>query len=313
MKRLLILLVLAAVACAPKKNQSPAVRDFPMAEVPTMFTEPEQRLAWLSEHFWDRYCDTSRLYLCDSLTINGVKAEEVEKQVGLFATMLQQEPLEAGQKAMARCFARLEAFQKAHPEGNVYKEVSALVARYFYDPNSPVRSEDLYLPFVSSLAVSPLTEETLRPGFVWDARNCALNRTGTTAADFVFVDTAGKKRSLHGIKARWLLLIFGNPDCNACQELLTQMEASPAVSELIRKGTLKVADIYIDEDLSLWKERMASYPKTWINGYDPTFTIRTDRLYAVRALPSLYLLDEEKKVLLKDALPEQVLGLLESL
>ena len=43
------------------------------------------------------------------------------------------------------------------------------------------------------------------------------------------------------------------------------------------------------------------------NGYDPDYAIRTDRLYDVRAIPSLYLLDSEKTVLMKDAPTEKVL------
>ena len=69
-------------------------------------------------------------------------------------------------------------------------------------------------------------------------------------------------------------------------------------------------DIYIDEDIALWKQRMAGYPANWINGYDPTFTIRQDLIYNVRALPSLYLLDRDKTVLAKDAEPDDVMALL---
>lgn len=304
-------MLLLALSCGPKKAATvPSTRDFPMAEVPMMITEPEERLVWLTQHFWDRFCDTTQLYFCDSLTINGVKAQKVEEQVGLFASMLQELPLEEGQKAMEACFTGIESFQAAKPEGNVYKEVSALIARYFFDPNSPVRSEDLYLPFVSRLADSPLTEASMRPAYHWDTEVCQMNRRGTPAADFTFVDTAGKRRTLYSIDAWRTLLIFGNPDCHACKELVEEMEQTPEVKTLIENGRLKVVDIYIDEDLDLWKAGIANYPKEWINGYDPSFTIRTDRLYSVRALPSLYLLDQDKKVLQKDALPQQILSAL---
>lgn len=308
---LLLLLLPLLLSCGPKKAAvAPFVRDFPMAEVPMMITEPQQRLQWIAQHFWDRFCDTTQLYACDSLTINGVAAVKVEEQVGLFASMLEEMPLGEGQKAMSACFGRLESFQAAHPEGNVYKEVSALVTRYFFDPNSPVRSEDLYLPFAEGLAVSPLTEESLRTACRWDVQTCQMNRTGTPAADFSFIDSAGKRRTLYSIKAWRTLLIFGHPDCHACKELVQQMENTPSVKALIGEGALKVVDIYIDEDIELWKAGIADYPKDWINGYDPTYTIRTDRLYSVRALPSLYLLDADKVVLLKDALPERVLSAL---
>ena len=302
--------LLAVLACGPKKTKSAPVsltRDFPMAEIPMMITQPEERMVWLGQHFWDRFTATDSLYFCDSVTVNGVPMEKMEQQMGLFSTLLQQIPLSDGVRAMELFYDRLEAFQLAQPAGNVLPQTVALTSRYFYDPNSPVRSEDLYLPFVSRLAQSALIDEDYRLGYAWDAGKCALNRTGTPAADFVFVDTAGKRRSLYGVKARRTLLIFGNPDCTACKELVEQMEAYPQISAQIADGSLRVVDIYIDQDIELWKERMESYPKDWINGYDPNFVIRGDILYNVRAVPSLYLLDAKKTVLLKDATPERVL------
>lgn len=311
MRLLLVLFALSLLSCGPKKGAgNPAVRDFPAAEIPVMLDTPDERAEWLACHFWDRFTDTDRHHPCDSATVNGVPKEKLEEQVGLFATLLQQLPLSVGEKAMTACFGRLEAFQKAFPDGHVFAETSALITRYFYDPNSPVRSEDLYLPFVTGLAQSDLTPESLRLAYRWDARNCALNRTGTPAADFNFIDTDGRLRTLYGISAEFTLLIFGNPDCSACRDLMEQMDASEEIAELIGAGRLKVADIYIDEDIDLWMEKRSDYPADWINGYDPSFRIRTDLLYNVRALPSLYLLDKDKRVLLKDAPPERVLSML---
>ena len=313
-RKLIILTALAAalLSCAPKKTSAPAVqtRDFPMAEIPMMITQPEERMAWLGLHFWDKFTDTDSLYFCDSAIVNGVPLEKLEKQMGVFASVLQEMPLPAGQKAMEAFYCRLEAFQQAKPAGNVLPQTVALATRYFYDPNSPVRSEDLYLPFVSKLAASALIDPDYRHAYEWDARMCALNRAGTPAADFVFIDTAGKRRTLYGIKAQRTLLIFGNPDCTACKEIMETMNAYPEISLQIAAGTLKVVDIFIDEDIDLWRGRMDAYPASWINGYDPSFTIRTELIYNVRAVPSPYLLDAKKTVLLKDATPEKVLGAL---
>lgn len=301
--------LLLAAACGPKKTKTPSVptRDFPKTEIPMMVTDPQERMVWLCQHFWDRFTAVDSLYYCDSVTVNGVPAAKLEEQVGVFATLLEEVPLPEGVKAMSAFYNRLEAFQLAQPAGNVLPETVGLVTRYFYDPNSPVRNEDLYLPFVSRLASSALIQEDYRTRYAWEAQVCALNRIGTQAADFVFVDTAGHRRTLYSIQAPRLLLIFGNPDCNACKDLLETMDAYPEISALIADGSLKVVDIYIDEDIDLWKERMAAYPPQWINGYDPGHIIREDLIYHVRAIPSLYLLDADKTVLLKDAPPERVL------
>lgn len=304
------LLLLAALSCGqPKKSTpppAPATRDFPMMEIPKMMTDPTERAVWLTQHFWDRFLAPEKLYASDSLTVNGVNKEDLEKQVGLFATVVEQIPAKEGATAMTGLFEHLEAFQTAHPEGNVFPETVELVSRYFYDPNSPLRSEEMYLPFVSRLAASEQVAEDSRPRYAWEAQKCALNRPGTPAADFTFIDTAGKRRTLYGIQAPYTLLIFGNPDCHACQEIVKVFDEEPELGALIGAGTLKVVDIYIDEEIDLWKQKKDSYPKNWINGYDPGYVIRTDLLYNVRAVPSLYLLDQKKNVLLKDAPENQV-------
>jgi hypothetical protein len=46
---------------------------------------------------------------------------------------------------------------------------------------------------------------------------------------------------------------------------------------------------------------MPIYPDNWYNGFDPDMVIRGESLYNVRAIPSLYLLDKDKIVLMKDA------------
>lgn len=304
--------LLAALSCGPKKASAPAVptRDFPMADIPMMITEPSERMVWLCQHFWDRFTATDSLYFCDTVIVNGVPKEKLEQQMGLFATLANEIPLKDGARAMELFMDRLEAFQSAKPAGNLLPETVALASSYFYDPNSPLRNEDLYLPLVSRLATSALIREDFRATYAWEAQKCALNRTGTPAADFVFIDTAGKRRTLYSIKAPLTLVIFGNPDCTACRELLEQMESYPEISDQITDGRLQVVDIYIDEDIELWKERMAAYPAQWINGYDPSHVIREDLIYNIRAVPSLYLLDAQKTVLLKDATPEKVLDAL---
>lgn len=302
MKKYVVVLVAAVVlaACGPrpaKKADAPQKRSFPRAEAPAMIDNPQERLEYIVLHFWDAFAKVDQP--TDSLTIGGVPKADVEAQVGVFATLLQQVPAPVGSKAMLALYANLE---KAP---GIFAPMVELVRQYFWDPNSPVRSEALYLPFVKALSSSPLVKDDLRPGYAWDARLCALNLPGTKAADFRFIDTAGRTRTLHSVKAEYVLLVFGNPDCTACRDLVENMSSVPEISALEASGRLKVVDIYIDREIDLWKERMASYPKNWINGYDPDYVIRQDLIYDVRAVPSIYLLDKDKTVLLKDA-PENV-------
>ena len=304
-------------ACGPRGGKAvsdaPTRREFPQVEVPSMYTEPQERTAYALNHFWDRFTDTSRVYACDSLTVNGVAMDAVESQMGLFATLLGQLPLDEGGQAVTRLYDRAESFERKFPDSNVFEQLSRLTKHYLYDPNSPVRNEDLYGYYADRLSRSDLIDEGYRMGYEWEARMCRLNRVGTTASDFSFIDTRGRLRTLYGIKAEYTVLIFGNPGCQACQEIMEAMSESPEISELIDSGRLQVVDVYIDQEIDDWKAHIPEYPKTWINGYDHNYAIRTDLIYNVRGIPSIYLLDADKTVLMKDAPQEQVLGALVNL
>ena len=88
--------------------------------------------------------------------------------------------------------------------------------------------------------------------------------------------------------------------------IIQVLKGDQRISSMISSGVLAVLNIYIDEDLQAWREYMPIYPEEWYNGFDPDLVIRTDNLYSVRAIPSLYLLDKDKRVIMKDA-PENKL------
>ena len=90
------------------------------------------------------------------------------------------------------------------------------------------------------------------------------------------------------------------------QEIIDGLDSSPHVAQMLSDGSLAVLNIYIDSDLAEWRKYMPIYPDSWYNGYDPDFVIRTVVLYNVRAIPSLYLLDRDKTVLMKDVPQEKL-------
>jgi thiol-disulfide isomerase/thioredoxin len=137
--------------------------------------------------------------------------------------------------------------------------------------------------------------------FAKEAENCSLNRIGQTAADFSFSDRKGRVYRLHEIKADWTILFFSNPGCKACKDIIEYIKSIEGITPMIIANHVAVVNVYIDEDLGEWYDYMPYYPKNWYNGYDHNLMVRSENLYDVRAIPSLYLLDKDKKVVLKDA------------
>ena len=67
---------------------------------------------------------------------------------------------------------------------------------------------------------------------------------------------------------------------------------------------MQVVAVYIDNEAEAWKS--ASYPPAWLSVYAPE--IDQQDLYNIKALPTLYLLDTQKRVLLKDVRLEEVIN-----
>lgn len=308
-----------AVSCGSNGRKSAAsvseeeYRKFPEIQVPAMLTDPSERMEYILNHFWDGFLSTSGAGKCDSTHVAGYSVEDVEKQFGLYSALLWQAPLDESVKSVASLFKAVESVEMRDTASNVFETITKFAEKYFHDPNSPLRNEEFYLPYVEGLAVSDAVSPDMKPAYEYDASMCSLNRIGTKAADFSFKDINGKVHTLYGIKADYILLFFSNPGCPNCKEIIDMIRKDDDISEMERTGRLKVVNIYIDLEIDKWKAYVSEYPKEWICGYDHNYVIRTDLTYNVRAIPSLYLLDRDKRVLLKDAPQDKVFEMLDSL
>ncbi|MBO4922761.1 MAG: DUF5106 domain-containing protein [Bacteroidales bacterium] len=318
--RLLILAAAAALAagCGPRQGRasgtaSAPVRDFPVSQIPAMYTEAADRQAYATDHYWDRFFSGGEGFRCDSLTVMGVSRDKLEDHFSTYVAILEAQDVQAGRRGIGSLFSKVEAAQSADSLSNVLEVFSWLAEHYLYDPNSPFRSEDLYLPYVKGLAESPLTDPDQAPSYAFTARMCAMNAIGTPAADFAFKDNASRTRRLYDIRAGHTLLFFSNPGCEACKEIIEKLRSMPFLPGMISDGRLAVVNVYIDGDIQSWKDYQSFYPREWFNGYDPDGIIRQDLLYHVRAIPSLYVLDADKRVIMKDAPEERVFAFLESM
>ena len=125
------------------------------------------------------------------------------------------------------------------------------------------------------------------------------NKVGFPATDFQFEDKSGKKHRLYDIKTPILLLIFNNPDCSLCHQAEMQIENDSLLQDLEMRGLLKIVGITPDAEYGDWLNH--KYPSEWIIGIDKKNIIYKNRLYDIQQLPCMYLLDGDKKVLLKEA------------
>lgn len=263
-----------------------------MPEVPQGMDKRET-LAYLINHFWDNldFDDTARThnkafmeqnFANFAFFINGSK-DPVMKREGVKRLM-----------------------ERAAADKDVYTLISEIAEIYLYSPDSPLFDEDSYLPFLEILSQSELLPEAERgrKAFLFEAES--KNRQGTKASCFSFATREGETMNLKDVDVKEkMLLIFYNPDCENCHRVMGMLGADPFIEEKIKNGRLTVVAIYSGDDTKLWERDARNLPKDWIVGHEPGI-IDEEEIYFFREFPSIYLLDADKTILIKNLQPSKL-------
>ena len=185
-----------------------------------MISGQQEALEYLAQNYWNNVTDPSNLYPSDSVLMNGVRKADVEQKFADWTYILEAAGPDIWSKAVAGLYDRALRCEQADTSSNVFETFVALVDKYMYNPNSPMRNEDMYLHFIRKYAEYEGLSEIEKDKFRRQARLCALNRIGEKAADFRFADKRGRIRNLYDIDAELTLLFFSNPGCNACMDII---------------------------------------------------------------------------------------------
>ncbi len=287
MKRTLVAIgVLLLLACSGRQQTADQkVRSFRAPEIPQMLVDQQDRAQYFTEHYWDLLDPRDTAFTAHS--------ERVEQAFVEFMQALPYAP--HPERGIANMFDRAAA------DSVLFLHFVDLAEKILYDPNSEMRNEELYIPFLRYIVSSEQLDEwdKVRPRALLEL--VSRNRPGTPATDFIYTTERGghrKEERLYALKAPYTLLYFNNPDCEDCARVKQIICESAIFAEWQRRG-LRILSLYPDSDLSIW--RKTKYPATWIKAFDAHEQMHGQQLYDLKAIPTLYLLDSDKRVLIKDA------------
>ena len=261
---------------------------FKLPEIPVSLNTPEARGDYLILHYWDNFDFT------DSLFSTSPKA--VEQFFVDFIDISSRISMPTAKEGINRLMQRISQ------NPNIQNFFIDLLEKYLYDPNSPMRDEELYIPVLEYIVASPdvRTEDKIRSEY--RLKMVLKNRLGTLATNFKFVDRTGKARWLSDVKNEYILLYFNNPGCAGCQQVTAQIKESVYAEN----SRITILAIYPDSDLAEWKKAQHEIPKNWISGYSPNGEVIEKELYDLKAIPTLYLLNRDRKIVLKDTTMGQI-------
>lgn len=268
---------------------------FPYPEIPMTLRTPEVRKDYLLRNYW------SAFDFYDTTLLNN---KEVAEQgfvnfIALLADNGTSEELERA--SMADFCKRMTASAEAK------KVFIPMSKNYLFHADSPMYNEALYACFLHEMLhfTKPGDAERMRIEFL--LKLIERNRPGEAATDFTFYTPDGKGHSLKNYthKGNRLLLLFYDPECTQCHKTLEKMKADTWLAAAIKAGTLDVLAIYTEGDEKIWRDALPQMPHEWMTGNDRS-QIKDKSLYDLKAMPAIYLLDKQKRVMLKDATYDKV-------
>ena len=283
-----------------KAKADPSRNKYEMPDVPAIIGDNDEALDYIATHYGDYLYGESRPGDQDTSLVRGFTKEAFEEIFYQFAMFLRAASPQAGLKGCRALLDKTEAIQMENPDGTLWTKVTDMYYHILQDPNSPWRNEEFCIPLIEKRANSSLSTEEQKAQAEKELPRFCLNRLGEKAADFEFTLRNGREVRMYDIQSEYTILFFSNPGCPNCREVMESLQSLPGISDLIKDKQLAVANVYPDEDLGEWIKYSEIYPKDWLNGYDHLLAINNTPLYNLRAIPSVYLLDKEKRVMLKD-------------
>lgn len=245
---------------------------------PDSIYERQDRINFMAEHFWTErsIADTTNFQgpklLLDYLYLLK-QTDEQQKCIQSFVSM-------------------------ASKQENTFGLILYWLDQILYDSSSPHYNENLFSSLMKAVINSDV-DSVMKLIPRQRMEIISKNQVGYQTNDFTFVDKDGHTNSLYKIEAPLILLIFNNPDCSLCHQTENNIAQNELLQSLLNSGRLKLLAITPDAEYGEWMKH--TYPFNWMVGYDQEKAIYSQRLYDIQRLPCLYLLDKDKRVLLKEA------------
>lgn len=311
-KGVVVLMVVTFSACigqpthwveAKEQNSVPGITQaqvreskFPYPEIPAMLTQPEERKAYMLQHYWDMFD------FADTALVNNRNVAEQ----GLVDHL---SLLTDGTVSNALVKESVEAFCRKMEQQEHAREVFLQqVENYLYNPNSPYRNERLYAVYLDCMLQSKVLDEARKSSLSFRKKLIGRNNPGSRATPFSYVLPDGRKSSLMQtpVNGNRLLLVFYDPECPSCHAVMEQMTGDERLAKAVEEKKLTVLAVYTEGDDTVWERALPEMPEEWIAGND-RMEVKDGALYDLRAMPSLYLLDGNRQVILKDAPYEEII------
>lgn len=170
--------------------------------------------------------------------------------------------------------------QRAFKNTAAKERFESLIEHYFENPQSPLRNDRVYLLFLEEMKNSPCFDEVEKERLAFKIKTTNKNLPGDIAINFNFKDENGKSHQLSDYRDQKVILYFYDPDCENCHKVSAWLKQQTIPADI------KVLKIIADNHIS--------------------------HIYSLRAMPTIFLLNKENLVVLKDCTAQELIAYVSS-
>ena len=275
------LLLLGSANCISQEKTS---RKFELPSIPDTLRTIESRFNYVVDNYWNRFDFSDTFH---------IETKETEEALVNYLDLISRLSVGKGQVHLA------DLMKKASANSLMQEYINKLARKYLVNYDSPMRNDLLYMGAAKYLARTA-TDETLKYNAIQDTTMLSLNLPGTKATEFQFTTPTGEIKRISDIQGKYTVLLFYNPDCKSCSQILEATKRSEIIHKALEEENTTLVAIYPQDDSYIWRKYIETVPDKWINGCDNGMTLISEVLYDLRVLPVFYLLDSNKEVVLKD-------------
>ena len=134
---------------------------------------------------------------------------------------------------------------------------------------------------------------------------------GKIAPNLTFIKENGDPVSIHGIQAEYTVLFFWDPDCGHCKKSI------PFIIDFYNNYKDKGVEVLsictkTGEDISsCWSAVKERGMDIWVNAADQYLRNRYKAVYDVKTTPQIFILDKDKKIIVKKIAGEDLAGVMD--
>lgn len=256
-------------------------QDFVLPCIPDTIKEKDDRIEYIVLHYWDNY-DFEDPYIF----IEGNTMLE-------YFVLLKDVPYNVSSESI------FQTLNKASRSNQIFSLFIDTYRIYLFHPESFFCDYERYLAVAEFVIANEQIPQSSKSDFLLEKEVINTNRIGDKATNFVVEDRNGNPIKLYNINTDFILVFFHNPNCGICAETKEKLLKSEIIGEMIDAGKLKVFAVCPYNEYDLWET--TEYPENWLSGYDKEQRINKEYLYYFLESSSIYLLDKDKNILMKDA------------